>query len=263
MNNQEVTELKDPYFEIQAKMGITKHMGGLKATKELARLCHINADKYVLVVGCGSGVSACKMSKMYGCKVVGIDISQEMVDLSSQRAQKEGLTDRVDFRIADVQDLPFGDNVFDAVISESVTSFPDNKQKAISEYARVVKNGGYIGLNEVTWMEVPTLEMKEYAVYTIGGCKPEIAGKWKKLLQDGGLQDVTARSYKIKKLDQFVNEFKMSGLVSSLKGGYILLTLYLTKPAYRKAMNDMAKDALSMPKHFMKYYGYGIYVGRK
>lgn len=261
--NDQVAELKNPYFDIQAKMGITKHMGGLKATKELAELCHIDTDRYVLVVGCGNGISACKIAKLYDCRIMGIDISEGMVDLSRQRAKKEGLSYRVEFRVADAQDLPFNDNVFDAVVSESVTSFPDDKQKAVNEYVRVVKTGGYIGLNEVTWMEEPTQEMKEYAVRAIGGCRPETAGGWKKLLEDGGLQDVTARSNKIKKLDQVINEIRMSGLVPSVKGGYTLLKLYLMKPAYRKAMNNMAKDAWSMPKHFMKYYGYGIYVGRK
>jgi arsenite methyltransferase len=82
-------------------------------------------------------------------------------------------------------------------------------------------------------------------------------------MEDAGLQDITARSYTFKKLEQFVNEFKMIGIGQSIKGGYVLLRLYLTKPVYRKAMNTMVQDALSMPKHFMKYYGFGIYVGRK
>jgi len=263
MNNREETKLKNPYFDIQVKMGITKHMGGLKTTKELADLCHIDENNYVLVVGCGNGVTACKIAKIYGCRIVGIDISDGMVETSGRRAEKEGLTDRVEFRVADAQDLPFSDNVFDAVISESVTSFPADKQKAISEYVRVVKKGGYIGLNEVTWMDVPTPEMKEYGINAIGGCKPETAGEWKKMMGEGGLEGITVKRYNIKKLDQFVSEFKTSGIGQSFKGGYVLLRLYLTKPVYRKAMNTMAKDALSMPKHFMKYYGFGIYVGRK
>jgi len=44
---------------------------------------------------------------------------------------------------------------------------------------------------------------------------------------------------------------------------YRIAWLYLTKSAYRKAFMDMAKDARNMLKHFKKYYGYGIYVGRK
>jgi arsenite methyltransferase len=164
----------------RSKWGSQNIWGGLKTTKELADLCQIDEDNYVLVVGCGNGVSACKIAKIYGCKIVGIDIYEGMVETSCKRAEKEGLSDRVEFRVADAQDLPFSDNVFDAVISESVTSFPEDKLKAISEYVKVVKKGGYIGLNEVTWMDVPTPEMKEYGINAIGGCKPETVREWKK-----------------------------------------------------------------------------------
>ncbi|MDF1530889.1 MAG: class I SAM-dependent methyltransferase [ANME-2 cluster archaeon] len=133
MNKEEITELENPYFDVQAEMGITKHAGGLDATKELVELCHIDENKILLVVGCGSGLSACKIAKIYGCRIIGIDISKGMVDRFSKRAHKQGLADRVEFRVADAQDLPFEDTIFDAAISESVTAFPADKAKALSE----------------------------------------------------------------------------------------------------------------------------------
>ena len=57
--------------------------------------------------------------------------------------------------MADAQDLPFEDDLFDAVTTESVTAFPADKQKAVGEYTRVTKPGGYVGLNESTWPKVP------------------------------------------------------------------------------------------------------------
>jgi len=51
---------------------------------------------------------------------------------------------------------------------------------------------------------------------------------------------------------QIIGEIKMSGLFSPLKGFYRLTLLYLTKPAYRKAVNDIIRDAIAIPKHFMK-----------
>ncbi len=68
-------------------MGFTKHMGGLKATRELIELCHTNKDKYVLDVGCGVGITACNIVKRYSCKVVGVDISEEMIARSNERAK--------------------------------------------------------------------------------------------------------------------------------------------------------------------------------
>lgn len=46
-----VSDEKYTYFGAQASWGVTKHMGGLKATARLAELCHINQDTRVLMRG--------------------------------------------------------------------------------------------------------------------------------------------------------------------------------------------------------------------
>ena len=81
-----------------------------------------------------------------------MDIRPAMVERSRERARREGLEGRVSFVVADAQALPFEDGPFDAVITESVTAFPADKQKAVREYARVARPGGYVGLNESTWL---------------------------------------------------------------------------------------------------------------
>jgi arsenite methyltransferase len=263
MNKQEITELENPYFDLQVEMGITKHAGGMNATKELVGLCHIDKDKILLVVGSGSGISACKIAKIYGCSIVGIDISKGMVEKSSRRAEKQGLTDRIEFSVADIQDLPFEDNMFDAVISESVTAFSEDKARALNEYVRVVKKSGYIGLNEVTWMDKPTMKMAEYGIRAMGGVKPETVADWERLMEKAGLEDIVARPKKLKIIEQVISELKMNGLTPAFKATYRMLWVYITKPAYRKAINGMVKDARDIPKDFKKYYGYGIYAGIK
>jgi arsenite methyltransferase len=137
------------FFDFAAEVGLTKKRG-VEATQALVELCHIREGKYVLDVGCGVGVSACFIARRYGCKVFGIDILERMVERSRERAKREGVADRVEFKVADAQSVPFEENLFDAVITESVTAFPKSKQKAVNEYVRVTKTGGYVGLNEST-----------------------------------------------------------------------------------------------------------------
>lgn len=102
----------------------------------------------MLDVGCGTGKTACYMSRTYGCSVIGVDVSEKMVRWSTQRAERGGLKDKVQFRVADAQELPFEDESFDCVMSESVLAFVPDRRRAIEGYTRVVRNGGYVGLNE-------------------------------------------------------------------------------------------------------------------
>jgi len=263
-SRKEILELENPYFDLQAEMDFTKHMGGLKATRELIGLCHTDKDTYVLAVGCGVGMSACYIAKKYGCRVVGIDIFERMIARSNERAEREGVEDKVEFQVADAQNLPFEDNLFDAVISESVTVYPEDKRKAISEYVRVTKPGGYIGLNEVTWMKAnPPTEIVEYVFHGAGGIKPETPNGWKELLEGSGLSDIVVKNYKFPLLGQFVSDIRMIGFTGFFKACGRLLSLYFKSSTYREAIKEMKKEGWRSPKNLFEYYGYGIYVGRK
>lgn len=77
-------------YELIASVGFRKkfHLGGLRATRELVELCHIDSDKYVLDVGCGTEKTACYIAEVYGCRVVGIDFLEKMIDRSKERLEK-------------------------------------------------------------------------------------------------------------------------------------------------------------------------------
>lgn len=70
----------------------------------------------------------------------------------------EKLASGTRFMVGDAENIPFPDNTFDAVLSESVTAFTD-KGKSLPEYFRVLKSGGYLGLNEITWLVQPADEI--------------------------------------------------------------------------------------------------------
>jgi len=251
------------YFEMQAYWGVSKpHMGGLRATKELIRLCNIDKDKYILDVGCGVGVTPCYLAKKYGCKVIGIDISKSFLSKARERAKREHIEDRVKFKIADAQNLPFKNRIFDAVICESVNAFVKNKQKAIKEYARVTKPAGYVGLNEAIWIKKPSAEFAEY-ITRITSAKFENSDSWKKLLENSGLKNIEVKTYKISAMSKaYVDEIKYIGLRDLVRGWYKALCLYIKSSAFRKYLKE-AWPSKSVLKNYYKYLGYGIYVGRK
>lgn len=253
------------YFDAQASWGVTKHMGGLKATAKLAELCHIGKDMGVLEVGCGVGLSSCYLAKRYGCRIVGVDLSDKMIAWATRRAQRKGLQGLVEYRIADAQDLPFADSSFDAVMCESVTAFPADKQKAVSEYARVTRSGGYVGLNEGTWIQPPPAELVAYAQRTMAQARFLTSDEWKALLEGAGLQDVIAQPQQMNALTQRFDE--MAGLdwhdwLDRLRGIGSFVGLYLRNPGFRRYAKEIT-PSMAIIRNVFAYLGYGFYVGRK
>jgi len=245
-------------YELVASVGFKKyfHFGGMKATEELIELCHIGKDKYILDVGCASGKTACYIARKYGSKVVGIDLSERMVDRANERANKEGVAELVRFQTADAQNLPFEDNLFDTVIGEFITGLLTDKRRAVDGYLRVIKPGGYIGLNEATWVKSPPPgELVEYLANTFGVKEGILtADGWQDLLGSAGLRELTIREYKVDAISNKRDDFK-----DFLRVWHRVLYMYIRSSAFRKFVNE----AFSIPKNLVEYFGYGIYVGRK
>jgi ubiquinone/menaquinone biosynthesis C-methylase UbiE len=252
------------FFDFAAEVGITKHIGSLEATEALIELCHIGEGKYVLDVGCGVGVTPCFIARRYGCRVVGVDILEGMVERSRQRAKREGVMDRVEFRVADAQDLPFQDDLFDAVITESVTAFPENKQKAVNEYVRVTKPGGYVGLSESTWLKAPPPpELIAWASQDLGAnIRPLTSSEWAGLLQGAGMGEIVAKTYAINLRNESKEMLRRYGWGGMLGILYRMLSLYATSPAYRRFVKEVRENEIT-PANLDEYFGYGLYVGRK
>ena len=93
MISAEKTQERTSFLDMQAEVGVTKHIGGFEATNELLSRCHIEHAKEVLNIGCGIGVGSAYIAKKYGCHVVGVDISEQMIEWSRQRAREEGVED--------------------------------------------------------------------------------------------------------------------------------------------------------------------------
>ncbi len=257
-------ENEQHFFDFAAEVGLTKHLGGIEATEELIELCHIDAGTYILDVGCGVGMTPCFIARRVGCRVIGVDIHERMIERSRERAKREKVVDRVEFRVADVQELPFEDNLFDAVISESVTAFPEDKQRAVNEYTRVTKPGGYIGLNESTWLKTPPPpEMVAWASQDLGATvQPLTSGEWVGLLEGAGLREIIAKTYEIDVRDEtkgILQRYGLGGMLATLSR---TLKLYIRNPAYRRFVKEVSQDGIT-PENLNEYFGYGIFVGKK
>jgi ubiquinone/menaquinone biosynthesis C-methylase UbiE len=94
----------------------------------------------ILDVGCGTGEFAMKLKSYKNDAIVyGLDISSEMIN-----AAKAKFNGEIDFRIGDVEHMPYEDNYFDYLTcSHSFHHYP-HKKKAVREMFRILKNKGKI-----------------------------------------------------------------------------------------------------------------------
>ena len=110
-----------------------------KAIGELKEL----QPKLILDVATGTGDFAFEaLSILKPGKIIGVDISQGMLDIAQQKIEKRGLGDRFEVKLGDSEKLPFEANTFDAVtVAYGVRNFED-LEKGLADMQRVLKPGG-------------------------------------------------------------------------------------------------------------------------
>lgn len=125
------------------------HIRGDAATKELIKLSGFTPDMHILDVGCGIGGSTRRLSHETGCRVTGIDLSEEYIDTAERLTQLLNMQERVKFHATSALDLPFDDNSFDGVWSLQMGMNVEDKLSWLKEAFRVLKPGGRAILYEV------------------------------------------------------------------------------------------------------------------
>lgn len=98
--------------------------------------------KHILDVATGTGDFALEALKINPEKVVGIDISNKMLDVGRKKTKKRKVEDQIELMYGDCEDLPFDADSFDAVtVAFGVRNF-DNPEKGLREMHRVLKQNG-------------------------------------------------------------------------------------------------------------------------
>jgi len=115
------------------------HIRGDAATKELIELSGFTSDMHILDVGCGIGGSTRRLSQQVGCRVTGIDLSDEYIDVARRLTRLLDMQDRVTFHAASALALPFAENSFDGVWSLQMNMNIEAKSAWLKEVHRVLK----------------------------------------------------------------------------------------------------------------------------
>ncbi len=194
--------LMDGHFASSATAivsGLQYHLGGERDTEELANLASLTSHDHVLDVCCYLGGPAIQVAESFQCQVTGVDSSEECIAAANRIAELSGLSDFLNFRVADAGHLPFEDGPFTAVWSQCSLS---HDEAWLREFDRVLAHDGRLALTFAIRRDNPDENSPQWTLQDII-----------RLLQDLGYsvehaEDITERDIEIgwKALDRKLSE---------------------------------------------------------
>lgn len=130
----------------------------------------IKAGDTVLDLGSGAGNDAFVARALVGesGKVIGLDMTEPMIEKARQNATKLGFTN-VEFRLGDIEEMPIENDSIDVVISNCVLNLVPNKRLAFDEMHRVLRDGGHFSISDIV-LERPLPDGIKKAAEMYAGC---------------------------------------------------------------------------------------------
>lgn len=197
---------------------------------------HIKEGDTVVDLGSGAGNDCFVARAIVGekGKVIGIDMTEAMIEKAKVNAKKLGFTN-VEFRLGEIEDMPLADNHADVVVSNCVLNLVPNKSKAISETFRILKPGGHFSISDVVLQgELPGGLKNDAEMYA--GCVSGAIQKedYLQTIQSVGFKNIVVQKEKrITLPDDILVNYMSKDELANFKNsgtGIFSITVYAEKP---------------------------------
>jgi arsenite methyltransferase len=207
-------------------------------------IAELKPGEVVLDLGSGGGIDcflAARQVTPHG-RVIGLDMTPDMVKLARQNAKKVGATN-VEFRYGEMEDMPLPGESVDVIISNCVINLSPDKDKVFSEAYRVLRPGGRLAVSDiVTYGSLPEFFRNNLEAWAgcVAGALDETA-YLDKMRQAGFTEvEVTARHFaeveqwaeldEAQEIAQDLDEAVVSEFMAQLKGKIASIKVVARKP---------------------------------
>ncbi len=133
------------------------HTAGRVTTLQALEMTPITSGMHVLDAGSGIGGTARCLAREKGCRVTGVDLTADYVEVARELTARTGLSEACSFQQGSVLDLPFGGGAFDAAVSFHVAMNIEDRPRFYGELSRVLMPEAPLCLFDV--MKGPTTGM--------------------------------------------------------------------------------------------------------
>jgi SAM-dependent methyltransferase len=170
-------------------------------------IASLSEGEAVLDLGSGAGFDCFLAARQVGPggKVLGIDMTPEMIKKASENAQTGGIH-HVNFQLAEIEHLPLPSASFDVIISNCVINLSPNKELVFQEAYRVLKPGGRLAISDVfALVDLPEFIRKDPNLISacIAGAIP--VEQLRKILSTTGFKEIQIIPHA--KTDQIIHEW--------------------------------------------------------
>jgi ubiquinone/menaquinone biosynthesis C-methylase UbiE len=153
-------------------------------------IASLTEGQTVLDLGSGAGIDCFLAAKAVGPtgKVIGVDMTPEMIAKARANAAKGGYTN-VEFRLGEIEALPVADGTVDVIISNCVLNLSPEKDRVLADAYRVLKPGGRLVISDmVSDLRVPAVVAG--SLDAVAGCLPTLRADYLAQFEAAGFADV-------------------------------------------------------------------------
>lgn len=171
----------------------------------------VQPGQVVLDIGSGAGIDCFIAAEKVGPagKVIGLDMTPEMIERARQNAKEAGVTN-VEFRFGEAEKMPVDDTSVDWVISNCVINLSPDKPAVFREIGRILRPEGRISISDIVAQDLPVAVRKSRDAWTgcLAGAISEEA--YVQGLEKAGLRDVRVTSRTVYDASQLTGLFGSS-----------------------------------------------------